>query len=1403
MPPQVILRENRGGPPQVILRTQRAMIPSAEEEAIIPDTGLRIPFINKYPTKEEIEKSKKEEMERPYRGVPTAEEEAPIPKTGPFEALTYGVVGAPAGIAGAAASTGFGVLQELGTEEVRRQLPEGEAYDWLALIIGMGGSLLAAKAPSLLLRRSGAGILKKTGELAGRDIKDVFARNRELKTKSQDVPGEAPVEYQGEIRKPVEPGTIEQPLTVPPRPEGVSEAEWRIILGEEYYPVKYTIDDLKFWQSEIINLFKAKGVDSTNILDAAKKIPTIHDRTEFFKNKIIEYRDKGGAIQDAVTRKPVVTEQAKISPKIEEVIPTPKVEMKPYQKIIVQRIEEKGVLPNTSPDKPHGLYTTPADIISPHEDLGGIKTTYEVTAKKPLLVSDELTEGVIAAGRPGLYPGHAVPASGGIKALKKILPDKFESLMKLNKKDAVNLLSKKYPDVNWNQYHDSYEMMEALAGIEARKKGFDVIIDIDAQKPEFSEYIILDKQIMKEVPPNKRFHGFRADIEGGQPARRSTSYALRKSMAEPETPVGGIVKPYKIIEKTIEVKNPLNVKGVQGDLLDQWAKEGDKEAAKLLSIADNIGHPPSGWYRQVDNYIAKKADNLGYDSIHYDAGIRSEIAVINKGVSGGIIKKGEAGAKGKISAGGLSYGQDLPKYAYPTGINLEKIDAGYDVKKFILDQASQNESTMISAKQGKISLGETKQRADELLRLIGEGGDSEDFITKLSGKTKDLDSWITAGRDILNTSAQRLRLLQEAAAKDGSDEALAKFRLALETHTQIQAEVGGASSKIGRALSAHRLMSTPTRNWKAILNTLGGRELTEDILDRLSKFDPQDTISVNKFIREVAQVKTSDKVFEIWRNSILSGPQTQVANIVSNALTFLGKIPEETLSTTIESVRSPRHRERYFGEIPHHLFGAYSGLTEGLRKAIFAFKSETIPGLEAKLDINPGQSQAIKGITGRVIRIPQRLLLAADEFFVTINEQAELAALAYRDVTKKGLKGEDKVAKISEIISNPPKNILDEIQREGQYRTFKQELGPSGKTLLRFRRETPFVKYVIPFITTPINIAKFGLERTPLYIPKIIHNIKIGKIKGAQISDEVAKATMGTLIGAGTMLAKAQGLITGGGPVDKAERETLYRTGWQPYSIKVGDKYYSYSRLEPLSTIIGLTADAQEILDYSSREEKSTIVKAISGAIAKNLTSKTFLQGLSDAMNAWTDPVRYGETWINRYAGSSIPNVIAQGAKALDPELRETSTVLDTIRSRIPIVREGLTAKRTLWGDKISPREDESIIKRYISPMYVSKDKADKISEEMIRLNLFIGMPSKVIEIGGKTIDMTPEQYEEYVQEAGRPAKHLLSGLVTSKSYLSASDDVKAELIRETIMIYRDTARLVMKGKILNTQIRK
>ena len=75
-----------------------------------------------------------------------------------------------------------------------------------------------------------------------------------------------------------------------------------------------------------------------------------------------------------------------------------------------------------------------------------------------------------------------------------------------------------------------------------------------------------------------------------------------------------------------------------------------------------------------------------------------------------------------------------------------------------------------------------------------------------------------------------------------------------------------------------------------------------------------------------------------------------------------------------------------------------------------------------------------------------------------------------------------------------------------------------------------------------------------------------------------AEMTIGSTIAGLGMSWAFDGNISGGGDPDPNKRRVQMASGWQPYSIKVGDKWYSYNRIQPLGTLLGMAADVADAI---------------------------------------------------------------------------------------------------------------------------------------------------------------------------------------------------------------------------------
>lgn len=254
----------------------------------------------------------------------------------------------------------------------------------------------------------------------------------------------------------------------------------------------------------------------------------------------------------------------------------------------------------------------------------------------------------------------------------------------------------------------------------------------------------------------------------------------------------------------------------------------------------------------------------------------------------------------------------------------------------------------------------------------------------------------------------------------------------------------------------------------------------------------------------------------------------------------------------------------------------------------------------------------------------------------------------------------------------------------------------------------PVLKPFLPFIRTPTNIAVWAGQRFDVVgvakllaierFPEYAKNLNIEKhrylqdmLSGDQVRQAQATGRLFTGVGISvavtTMAANNQ--ITGRGPKDPNLRKLLEAGGWQPYSIKIGDRYYSYSRIDPLATLFGTFADMYEWSRWApeeSRGEATTLGWGLAIGIANNVTNKTYFTGLMRLTEVLSDPAGAAEKTARSYAGSVVPNFMAALVPSLggDDYLREMRTMTDAMLRKVPGFSDSVAPRRNLLGEPVS-----------------------------------------------------------------------------------------------------------------------
>lgn len=712
-------------------------------------------------------------------------------------------------------------------------------------------------------------------------------------------------------------------------------------------------------------------------------------------------------------------------------------------------------------------------------------------------------------------------------------------------------------------------------------------------------------------------------------------------------------------------------------------------------------------------------------------------------------------------------------------VRVDKLDSPQDIGQ-ALKIADNVAGGFDAAKRGKISFAETQALAQDL------GMTADDLIARRKGQAFSAEE-AYAARAILAKSGNELTNLARRVHSLGDDpgsEALAAFRKALVRHTAIQEQVSGMTAEAGRALSAFRMTAdsrdAPGRVLEGLINAGGGKGRLQDVADAIIDLE-RDPANLNRFIEKVSKPTWKDKAVELWYNYLLSGPQTHAVNMLSNTMTSMAQIPEFAVAAGVGAARRALRRDAadrvLFSEVGARAVGLLQGTKEGARMFATALRTGEASDFVTKVE-NQGQ-KAISGLKGEVARLPSRFLTAEDELFKGIARRMELNGLAVRKASQEGLKGQEARDRAAELLADPTDDMMLSALEYGRYATFQAPLGRFASKVSQATTEMPILKAVLPFVRTPTNLFKFFVERTPA-APLMKEFRRDFAAGGAKRDLAVAKVMVGSGLGAVMAELAAKGLITGSPPKDDNKRGLQMADGWQPYSVKIGDKYYSYKRLDPFALTIGAAADLATLSDGMTDKQLDNQAGLVTASILGNLSNKTWLSGISDVLSAADDPERFGSAFIKRLAGSvAVPTGVAQIARTMDPTARETPDILSTIQSRLPGLSDNLLPKRDVWGRPIV--NEGGLGPDIVSPIWTSADKNDPITREALRVDATISKPQKG--------DLTAEQYDRLQEVSGSVGRKWLGQLIASPEYQALDTESQADEIGDVMKRARKAAK--------------
>lgn len=407
--------------------------------------------------------------------------------------------------------------------------------------------------------------------------------------------------------------------------------------------------------------------------------------------------------------------------------------------------------------------------------------------------------------------------------------------------------------------------------------------------------------------------------------------------------------------------------------------------------------------------------------------------------------------------------------------------------------------------------------------------------------------------------------------------------------------------------------------------------------------------------------------------------------------------------------------------------------------------------------------------------------------------------------------------------------------------TFTNEVGGAMGKIIEGVQAVPLSWLILPFVKVPTNLLKFSFSRLAAPFAGVaeagIQKVAPGLYEGMQgralehgkqlfldqlqSPDALVRAEANgrlatgviTTLALGTTVGMNKDRITGGGPVDHRQKRVWEAAGYRPYSIKFGDTWYSYQRLDPLATLIGVFADVAHTQDDAMHTyDKTEIEKLWAGVgitLARNVTNKSYLAGIQKFIEVMDDPDKKFTAAAQQLVANFIPNVAYHGQSLSgDQELKEVRSLADAIFKKLPGLSDRVDARRNLLGEPLEAEMVETTpfqIANPFNPIGFSSKTADPVLNELAKLrhgftppnhklNGLVDLTSYVGSDGRTAYDRW-QDLRSKVKVRGKTLRQSLASLFRSRKYQrldprsdSGLTSPRVKLIQRVLGDYRDSS---------------
>lgn len=543
------------------------------------------------------------------------------------------------------------------------------------------------------------------------------------------------------------------------------------------------------------------------------------------------------------------------------------------------------------------------------------------------------------------------------------------------------------------------------------------------------------------------------------------------------------------------------------------------------------------------------------------------------------------------------------------------------------------------------------------------------------------------------------------------------------------------------------------------------------------------------------------------RISMLFNPKTQVRNIMGNAVITPVNYFSDLVSSAVDSAIYKKTGVRTTGRTNLKSYG--KGFKSGLYQSYNDFKkginTRNIEG--NRFEIKEGRSFNNNTIIGKRLNQVDRLL----SFMLDAGDRGFYEASFTNSINNQMV-----LNKTNEVTQE----MIDIATQEALSRTW-QDNNDYTRFVLSIRKGFNKINVkgyglgdiLIPFAKTPANLTKAIVDYSPLGMVSTINEgikLKRSLTNGQytpqmqhQFVQNLGKATAGTMLYIlGIALANA-GITSGESDEDKDTANFMKNTlGINSYTIKIGNKSFSYDWAQPIAAPFAMTANL-----IKNQKEGATLGENITTTLDTGLNvlfEQSFLESIS---NVLSEPGEIGTKLIEQLSelpSRAIPTLMKQIVDLTDDTARTTfeydkplKTAVNKVVAKIPGLSKTLEPTTDTMGREILRYGGKNnIFNVFLNPANVSTENISESAKEIYNIYKSTGdktilprVAPYYINDDGEKIILSGTEKTQFQKISGTIIEDNVKMLENNKHYNSLSDIDKAEVINGIVNYAYNKAR--------------